>query len=41
MINVGVIGLGMMGLTHLDVYSKLEGVEVFAIADKDRDRLHG
>ena len=41
MINVGVIGLGMMGLTHLDVYAKREDVKVVAIADKDPDRLSG
>ncbi len=41
MVNVGVIGLGMMGLTHLDVYAKMDGVRVVAIADKDQDRLHG
>lgn len=41
MINVGVVGLGMMGLTHLDAYAQMEDVKVFAIADKDQDRLHG
>jgi predicted dehydrogenase len=41
MINVGVIGLGMMGLTHLDVYAKRKDVKVVAIADKDPDRLSG
>jgi predicted dehydrogenase len=41
MINVGVIGLGMMGLTHLDVYAGLEGVRVAAIADADESRRTG
>ena len=41
MIKVGVIGLGMMGTTHLDVYSKRDDVEVVAISDIDPDRLHG
>lgn len=41
MINVGVIGLGMMGSTHLDVYGKRDDVRVVAIADRDADRLHG
>ena len=41
MINVGVIGLGMMGLTHLDVYAKRQNVKVVAVADKDPDRLSG
>ena len=40
-IKVGVVGLGMMGLTHLDAYAKLEGVEVVALADRDEDRLSG
>ena len=33
MINVGVIGLGMMGATHLDVYAKRSDVRVAAVAD--------
>jgi predicted dehydrogenase len=41
MINVGVIGLGMMGLTHLDAYSKRDDVKVVAISDKDPKRLSG
>lgn len=40
-VRVGVVGLGMMGWTHLDVYAKLEGVEVVAVADRDPDRLSG
>lgn len=40
-INVGVIGLGMMGSTHLDVYSTLKGVKVVAISDADPKRLSG
>ena len=39
MINVGVIGLGMMGQTHLDAYAKRADVKVVAISDKDADRL--
>jgi predicted dehydrogenase len=42
MINVGVIGLGMMGLTHLDVYAKRgNDVTVVAVADRDPARLSG
>ncbi len=41
MINVGVIGLGMMGNTHLDVYGARDDVNVAAVADIDRDRLSG
>lgn len=41
MINVGVIGIGMMGNTHLDVYAKRKDVKVLAISDIDPDRLSG
>jgi len=40
-LKVGVIGLGMMGQTHLDVYSQMANVEVVAIADQDEARLFG
>jgi predicted dehydrogenase len=40
-IKVGVIGLGMMGLTHLDVYSKRSDVKIVAISDILPDRLTG
>jgi len=41
MIQVGVVGLGMMGLTHLDAYAKRTDVKVVAVADKDPQRLSG
>jgi predicted dehydrogenase len=41
MIKVGVIGLGMMGQTHLDVYAKRADAKVVAISDRDPDRLSG
>ncbi|MGE5607742.1 MAG: Gfo/Idh/MocA family protein [Bacillota bacterium] len=41
MVNVGVLGLGMMGLTHLDVYGKRSDARVVAISDKMPDRLEG
>lgn len=41
MIRVGVIGLGMMGLTHLDVYAGVAGAKVVAIADADPARRTG
>jgi predicted dehydrogenase len=40
-LRVGVIGLGMMGQTHLDVYAKRPDVQVVAIADGNSDRLSG
>src|SRR5579875_2273007 len=42
MINVGVVGLGMMGLTHLDAYVALGGeARVVAVADAMAGRLAG
>jgi predicted dehydrogenase len=40
-LNVGVIGLGMMGQTHLDVYATLPGVRVAAVADLDEAKRTG
>ncbi len=41
MINVGVIGLGMMGRTHLNVYEQREDVKIAAISDLNPRRLSG
>lgn len=41
MVNVGVIGLGLMGQTHLDAYSRVPDARVVAVADKDEARLSG
>ncbi len=41
MIRVGVVGLGMMGLTHLDVYRRHPKAQVVAICDSDMNRLTG
>ncbi len=41
MINVGVIGIGMMGATHLGVYAKQNDVQITAVSDIDPDRLSG
>ncbi len=40
-LNLGVIGLGMMGQTHLDIYNNLPGVRVLAVADQDPAKLSG
>ena len=40
-LKVGIIGLGSMGSTHLDIYSKIKEVEVAAIADSIQSRLDG
>jgi len=41
MIRVGVIGLGMMGTTHLNIHAKQNDVQVVAISDIDPKRLSG
>ncbi|MBT7170675.1 MAG: gfo/Idh/MocA family oxidoreductase, partial [Phycisphaerales bacterium] len=41
MAKIGIIGLGMMGTTHLDAYQKTAGAEVVAIADKSPALLSG
>ncbi|HEX2971567.1 MAG TPA: Gfo/Idh/MocA family oxidoreductase [Tepidisphaeraceae bacterium] len=41
MLRVGVIGLGMMGVTHLDVYSRRTDARVVAVADVDPARRSG
>lgn len=41
MVRVGVIGLGVMGSTHLDAYAQVPGAEVVAIADRNPARLRG
>ncbi|MEM1354148.1 MAG: Gfo/Idh/MocA family oxidoreductase [Planctomycetota bacterium] len=40
-VKVGVVGLGMMGITHLDAYAQRGDVEVVALADRDPSRLAG
>jgi len=39
--RVGIIGIGMMGSTHLDAYSKLDNAEVVAVADLIAERREG
>ncbi len=41
MLNVGVIGIGMMGSTHLDAYAKARGARVTAVADLIEERREG
>ncbi len=40
-VKVGVVGLGMMGFTHLDAYAEMADVEVIALADSNAKRLNG
>lgn len=41
MINVGIAGLGFMGMTHYNAYKKVEGARVAAICETDPERLAG
>ncbi len=40
-INVGVVGLGFMGLTHINAYRKIEGVRIVAVCDAVRQPVNG
>lgn len=41
MINVGIAGLGFMGMTHYNAYQKVRGAKVCAICEQDPKRLAG
>ena len=41
MINVGIAGIGFMGMTHYLAYEKIRGTKVLAICEQDRKRLAG
>ncbi len=41
MVNVGIAGLGFMGMTHYNAYQKVRGAKVRAIAETDPKRLAG
>ncbi len=41
MVNVGIAGLGFMGMTHYNAYKKVSGAKVGAICEKDPERLAG
>ena len=41
MINVGVVGIGFMGMIHYLAYQKVKGVKVAAMCEQDRKRLAG
>jgi len=40
-VNVAVVGLGLMGVTHLKAYQQIEGVRVAAVADNSRRPVNG
>jgi predicted dehydrogenase len=41
MVNVGITGLGFMGMTHYNAYKKVNGAKVCAICEQDAARLSG
>ena len=41
MVKIGVAGLGFMGATHLDAWSKVAGAEIAAVASDDPKKLAG
>ena len=41
MVNVGIAGLGFMGMIHYLAYQKVRGVRVRAICEQDAKRLAG
>src|SRR3954469_13136772 len=41
MLNVGIIGMGMMGRTHFEAYALLPNVKVRAICDRNAHRASG
>src|SRR3990172_1895716 len=41
MVNVGIAGLGFMGMIHYLAYEKVRGAKVRAVCEKDPERLSG
>ena len=39
--NIGIIGLGMMGRTHYEAYQNIDGAQVVAVADRNPKRAAG
>ena len=40
-VNVGIVGLGFMGMTHYNAYKKIEAAKVTAVCEEDSVRLSG
>ena len=40
-VNVAVVGLGLMGVTHLKAYQQIKGVKIVAVADRGRRPFRG
>ena len=41
MVNVGIVGLGFMGVTHFKALQQAEGAQVAAVCTRDRQKLSG
>jgi len=41
MLNVGIVGIGFMGMTHYNAYNEIDGVQVRAICETDEKRRAG
>ena len=41
MINVGIVGVGFMGMIHYLAYQRLRGIRVSAIATRNREKREG
>ena len=41
MVNVGIAGIGFMGVTHFDAYAKVRGAQVAAICTRSQAKLDG
>jgi predicted dehydrogenase len=41
MVNVGIVGLGFMGMTHYNAYKKVDGARIAAVCEEDPLRLSG
>jgi predicted homoserine dehydrogenase-like protein len=40
-VNVAVVGLGFMGITHLQAYRKIKGAHIAAVCDSVRQPING
>ena len=41
MVNIGIVGIGFMGVTHFKAIDKVKGAKVTAIATRDAKKLRG
>ena len=41
MVNIGIVGVGFMGVTHFKAVDKVKGGKVAAICTRDEKKLRG